>query len=240
MLTKMKPLMDSGWRNILRRVPTSSVLYLPGLDYGNWHTGTIKDFSGSANDGAIIGATKNRLPSGLWYLNFDGDDRVVIVDSASLRPETSDFTIKAWVNVTNVDTNRYVADKYVHADGGWSTWVTTERNMFFRYKAGGVAYDLDSSAAPLVPLGTPTHLVWVRNYTNLTMNFLINGVPGTSRAMVDCTLNGTTELRLGNSSYWTTAWFLGQMALLEMIKGIGWSTAQALASYQKERRFFGV
>ncbi len=72
---------DSGLRNYLRRVPNDSVLYLPGLDFGNWHTDTIKDYSGNGNDGAIAGATTVVLPSGLGALSYDGLDDITLIDA---------------------------------------------------------------------------------------------------------------------------------------------------------------
>ena len=65
---------DNGLRNILRRIPQGAVLYMPGLDYGNWHTNTILDYSGQANNGTITGATTTRLSSGLPYLAFSAID----------------------------------------------------------------------------------------------------------------------------------------------------------------------
>ena len=48
-------------------------LYFPGYLTGD---GKLKDESIYRNHGIISGATRKRLPSGLWYLSFDGDDYV--------------------------------------------------------------------------------------------------------------------------------------------------------------------
>ena len=49
--------------------PPGSVLCLLGYPGAG---ATIRDFSGQGNDATRTGATWTRLPSGLWYLDFDG------------------------------------------------------------------------------------------------------------------------------------------------------------------------
>ncbi|KKN76444.1 hypothetical protein LCGC14_0369530 [marine sediment metagenome] len=87
---------DSGWRNYLRRVPNNSVLYYPGLDGGG---ATIPDYSGNVNNGTIVGATWVRLPSGLWYLDYDGNDYVSVDDATSL-DITDKVTLLCWAYIT--------------------------------------------------------------------------------------------------------------------------------------------
>ena len=71
------------------------VLYLPGLPGGG---SKIYDRSPYGNIGAIAGAVWKRLPSGLWYLSFDGTDDVVDCGTtASLNVGTGDFSMLVWV-----------------------------------------------------------------------------------------------------------------------------------------------
>jgi hypothetical protein len=70
------------------------VLHLSGLPGG---AGKIYDRSPYANHGTITGATWKRLPSGLWYLDYDGaDDHVDCGVGASLNI-TEQITLEAWI-----------------------------------------------------------------------------------------------------------------------------------------------
>ena len=129
---------DNALRNILRRVPPNSVLYYPGLDYGNWYTGTILDYSGlsAPNNGTITGATPVRLSSGLPVLSLDGDDYVEIADAPNLRNFTS-FSLKMWVKT--VSTSAYIIHKGSLLSNKYYT-VYTDANgkLIFAYRDDNV------------------------------------------------------------------------------------------------------
>ena len=84
--------------------PANCVLYLPG--YPPMGT-TITDHSGQAtpNNGTITGATWTRLPNGLWYPSFDGDDKINVSHATSIDIDTEDFSVGAWANLTTNVTN---------------------------------------------------------------------------------------------------------------------------------------
>jgi hypothetical protein len=74
-----------------------SVLYFPGHPETD---STITDFSGSGNHGTITGAVRKRLPSGLTYFYYDGnDDRINCGNNASFNI-TDDLTLMAWIKTT--------------------------------------------------------------------------------------------------------------------------------------------
>ncbi len=74
--------------------PSSTVLYLPGLP---GQGATIWDRSKEGNDGTIDGAVWKRLPSGLWYLDYDGlDDFTTISNDATLNFAGLDFSMLVW------------------------------------------------------------------------------------------------------------------------------------------------
>ncbi len=77
--------------------PAGSVLYLPGYPAQG---SVIQDFSGQGNDGTITGAVWKRLPSGLWYLDFDGiDDQVNCGSDSSIDNIFSGGgAVVCWVN----------------------------------------------------------------------------------------------------------------------------------------------
>ena len=76
--------------------PIGCVLDLVGLPGGG---NKIYDRSPYGNHGLITGAVWKRLPSGLWYLEFDGsDDRV----SGSLSITGTQMAISIWLNLTEL------------------------------------------------------------------------------------------------------------------------------------------
>ena len=166
-------LRDSGLRNYLRRVPPNSVLYLPGLDYGNWYTDTIKDYSGQANHGTIYGATPVRLPSGLWCLDFDGtDDRVRIAEAPSIEI-TGNIAVMCWVKIDATVTGNPVMI------GKFDTVTPVVMSYYLNYSSatgianfysGGTAAGNNASIA--VSTGTWLHIVGI--YDGATKIF-VNG-----------------------------------------------------------------
>lgn len=81
-------------------------LYVPGLPGGS---NKIHNRSPYGNAGTIVGAAWKRLPSGLWYLLFDGtDDRINLPDVSALRP--SEFTAIAWIRTSQEATARIIAN----------------------------------------------------------------------------------------------------------------------------------
>lgn len=130
--TERAILADSGMRNYLRRVPNDCVLYLPGLDYGNWHTTVIKDYSGQANDGTITGAITKVLPSGLAYLESDGDDYINLPDSFDALDEG---TLLSWIYLTESGIHH---DLWASAVGSVNDYLTfypkNDQKLQFRVK----------------------------------------------------------------------------------------------------------
>ncbi len=92
-------------------------LWLNGLPGGG---DRIYDLSPYGNHGSIDGAVWHRLPSDLWYLKFDGNDKVDCGDNPSLDFGGGDFTITAWLkpDTTGASDNAAIA-KYSDANNRW-------------------------------------------------------------------------------------------------------------------------
>ncbi len=98
----MRTLIDREVNKLVFSPPDPGcVLYPSGLPGGS---SKIYDRSPYGNHGTITGATWKRLPSGLWYLDFDGsDDKIACGSNSSLLPDA--FTVLAWVK-PSTDTNQ--------------------------------------------------------------------------------------------------------------------------------------
>ncbi len=95
----MKTLLDKE-RLVSNPPSLGCVLCLPGLPGGG---NRIHDRSPYGNTGTITGAIWKRLPSGLWYLSFDGnDDYVDCGNDASLQITGKAITVEFWAAVTTM------------------------------------------------------------------------------------------------------------------------------------------
>ncbi len=85
--------------------PVGCVLHLSGLPGGG---NKIYDRSPYGNIGTITGAVWKRLPSGLWYLDYDGSDDKVVIANESNFDFTDTITIIMWVK-PGTQTTAYAA-----------------------------------------------------------------------------------------------------------------------------------
>jgi len=203
------------------------VLSLTGLPGGD---SKIYDRSPYGNIGAITGATWQRLPSGLWYLDFDGMDDHVDFGVGALPVLSSDFTYKLWFkddegsggqgsilsgNVTNsIDINRYTDDK-------------------LRVTKVDVAHILSTGA--VVPLGSWVHAVITRDDATDTWSIYING--SLENSTVDTREIVAAGVRYIGSGQYTP--FMGGIALVE-VSYIPWDAITVANSFNREKHLFGV
>jgi len=228
---------DSGWRNITRKVPNGSVLYLPGLDYGNWRTGSIKDYSGQGNHGVITGATPVRLPSGLWTLSFNGtSDFVDLGSDASILPDA--FTFIVWMDFPSFPSAQYLLGWHA-IDGYPSLGITNNAGGKFSLYLGVTCIHY------FTPADTTANKWHMMAYT----------CPGISQVNADAALiyqNGSVLTKFGTSSgaqASKTYGYLGRRANFNYWSGklaLGRLLSRALSAsevaqiWNQERHLFGV
>lgn len=223
---------------------SGSVLYFPGFPY----TGsTIKDFSGSSNDGSITGATWVRLPSGLWYLSFDGNDLVAMPDNASLQL-TGDFTVEAWAKrgATNGGVTHFViASKYDTGgdERGWALSFDANDQIEFAISKDGTS---GASLTSLTTTETYTDLtVWLHilaTYDSIAdgssvMKIRVNDVEkATTSSAVSPLYNSADPARIGcmQINNVNSRFMIGGIALFRIYTGV------LTGHYQQERYLFGV
>ena len=226
-------LRDSGWRNILRRVPAGVVLYYPGLEGGG---ATVRDYSGlsTPNNGTITGATPVRLPSGLWCLDFDGDDYIstdYIVNTAKAQA----WTLFGWAYVTRKDVDQnilgsgFIANNLNFGIGGTGVYFSSW---------GDVAkYDVSASA---ISINTWFH--WAFRAYNGTAEYLVDAVV---RDSLTYTTGGSSRSvfigarRHQNDPYNATQMWYGKIALEAFVNAY-LTDAQISDRRNQTRRLFGV
>jgi hypothetical protein len=111
--------------------PAGSALYLPGYPAQG---SVIQDFSGEGNNGTITGAVWKRLPSGLWYLDFDGlDDWVAFGSSSDLNPSTGEMAFKVWFNTSATGSQMVLAGNRLANNtvaGWWLVFQADDKIQF--------------------------------------------------------------------------------------------------------------
>jgi len=226
---------DSGWRNILRKVPIGCVLYSPALPEG-FEAGVIKDYSGQGNNGTITGATWERLPSGLWVLSYDGsDDITTITKDASLQIATT-FAVEVWMKWRVVygtgDASRPVTSSAVAA---------TDINYFFYQENDTLVFYTTAKTSGSVVIVADTWYHWVGVYVPSTSITLYkNGVVASTNTTTIPAAATTTDTDVILGTSWSASdLFNGWMALLRIYNPPP-SAAVIAEHYNKERHLFEV
>jgi len=220
-------------------VPSSCVLYLEGQQ--DAYSSTIKDLSGNGNDGTITGATWERRPSGLWGLDFDGeDDRVDCGADNSLNFTTTDFTLMAWVKETGVVTDNTIFSRGAYnASGYWwlldhvNQWVT-----FGTHQAG--ASQRSYSTANAIVEGQDTFLSVTKIGTGVgSVKLFQNGIDHTDTQgdHADPLTSAKTPY-LG--MYSEGGYVMDGLIYLFRAFARGFSPAEILSVFNQERHLFGV
>ena len=211
------------------------LLSLTGLPGGG---GKIYDRSPRGNTGTITGAVWRQLPSGLWYLDFDGvDDKITIHNNGSLNI-TEAITLETWCYPVT-STEPY--DSYIFG--------STDRYYTLRTVQGGVmrfqpliCMDDDNWRSP----GYYTYTVdrWYHVATTYDKNkgsdnFVLY-VDGKNKAQATFTTGikpSTADILIG----YTTAG-LGEFGYLALIRiyNRALSALQIQNHFSQEKNLFGV
>ena len=227
------------------------VLWLPGQD--GPQSATIRDRSGYNNHGTITGAVWARLPSGLWYLDFDGiNDGVTCGDSDSLTL-ASGFTFRIWARIDDDGTaSEYMFCRYDHEsteyEWAFDMHILTAGaglDFFVRDDTGGGSRGRSDADGVTTFKDKWTHFVGVYNggTTPAALKLYANGVQVDDTDYTGGTFtairNTTAQTRLGGRDHATSQRFDGGL-VLPMQTSAQWTQAEALADYQQTRHLFGV
>jgi len=220
------------------------VLYLPGLPgYGS----TIWDRSNQDNHGTITGATWTRLPSGLWVLNFDGNDDYVEKTEANWRSSDGLGTILMWINTPVTGAEQCL---FASSDTGTNTSylecrirAATDRLQMATQDAGGTLNAVQGAEA--IADGT-WHLVGVQS-NGTAWSLYRDGVSENIFGIVganigdwfgDITLRDNFSIGVRHNTGLVND-FTGKIALPRVLN-IALSDSEWENIYQRERYLFGV
>lgn len=220
--------------NLLFAPPAlGTVLSLTGLPGGS---NKVHDRSPYGNSGTIVGATWVRLPSGLWYLDFDGvDDKVDCGGKTNLEITTEDFSLLAWIYCTD-----YAADHRQIFGGslsavGWRIAKTSGKPLLTKSDiANAPAANTTISLNAWIMLG----LVFNSHQTTDNLQYYLNG---NTDGLVSFNYDFSGALRCVGKGNNGNSWaFAGGIALPRIFKGIMLSALDFKNIYDWEKHLFGV
>lgn len=214
-------------------------LALMGLPGGG---NKIQDRSPGANPGTITGATWKRLPSGLWYLSFDGNDDVVTIPHHPNLQSAEAITIKLWLNPTTLSNWKGIFGKTTSDDwnNGYGAYVFNGTGCTVRAWVNNyLSYPLTLNIAA----GQWQHVVITYNRAWGAVGALRGYINGILANAVDATAQigaNAAPLLWGRTSVGSGYYFAGAIALAEVVPGSGWSALDARNSFNREKHLFGV
>lgn len=216
----------------------SCVLYLPGLPGGS---SKLCDRSPYGNHGSITGATWSVLPSGLWYLSFDGGDDIVSCGGASSFGITDYQTMKLWVYPDSLTQDAIVITNGVPAGDAACAIALAIYNTSDVICLGTSGDNRGlSGISTYLTAGTWRHWVHVWDAVAGTFKFYLDGVEqtladiGTYWNASSSTFDYGARDRGGVGSN-----FAGNIAFVEVHHGL-WSALDAQNSFNREKSIFGV
>jgi hypothetical protein len=210
------------------------VLYMPGLPGAGSY---IYDRSIYGNHGTIIGATWTRLPSGLWYPDFDGtDDKITIADAASLH-FGGNITVKVWIKPDDKDTDRTIIHGSLTLGHSASWWLETYVGKIVwgingNYNYGGSAVIVEGQLQQIIC--TYDSALASNNILTYYNGALWDNVPPDYTTDIADDV-GVTIGQTGAGSFI----YDGGILLLEVLP-ITWTPSQVMQSFQSERHLLGV
>jgi len=231
-VTRLYPVAHDTAKDIYKVSKSDCVLWLPGQD--DQQSAIIRDRSGFGNHGTITGATWVRLPSGLWVMNFDGNDYVDCGAGSSLDITTT-LTLMAWAKTTNNNSGGIIIKDNSAAQRSYLLHFDTN---IIRFQVLGLddTY-LDWTSATWYD--GYWHFI-VGAYDGSTKKIYFDGTEKASEASTGSISTGTTSLRIGNRNAGVNDLLLiGQVALPRVFSRAS-SASEIAQIYNQERHLFRV
>ena len=174
------------------QVPTNGlVAYYP-------FSGNAMDSSGNNNDGTVHGAepTTDRWGRSDQAYEFNGSsDYILVPNSSSLQP-ADEFTLSAWVNITDLSTLHWILDKRINTGTApYNSYILCSASNIFKT---GITTNVSANAGKTtIVTGTWHHLVGVYDGSQLVL--YLNGVTDDSVSVSGSVNYSTEPLYIGKS-----------------------------------------
>jgi hypothetical protein len=185
---------------------------------------STNNFSITRGGAATQGSVTPYWPNGYWSNYFSGTpDYLTTSNTAPLQFGTTDFTIEAWVNISDLSNNRFITIQEKNAvqsnsDLGVLLAVLSTGAVYFGWCSGATQSNITSSTA-LIKTGAWNHIAAVRIGSAFAL--YINGVSrGTATSSVS--INSALFTNVGRySTEGATTSMIGYISSLRIVKGVG-------------------
>ena len=225
-----------NWNGNLFAPPeTGSVLYLPGYPgFGS----TTFDFSGQGNNGVITGAIWKQMPTGLWYLDFDGiNNNVNIgVDIFVDADFSGGASMMVWANINTVD----AADQMLlQVEERLNLEVQQTSDKFTFHNFDGVA---EQAAVGNAAINTGQWYFVVGSWDGTTVRLYQDSVLQTTTDTTSTPPALDAVSRASGLGYGITSAVQPADAKIALARIFdrGLTAAEILSIYNQERHLFGV
>lgn len=219
--------------NSLSTPPIGCVLHLLGLPGGG---NKIYDRSPYANIGSIIGAVWKRLPSGLWVLDFDGnDDYVDCGNNESLNP-LSAVTAELWFNPSKPYTDlANVVGHMIIKNGVWAMeWSRNDGRMWFYLDDSGSTRHSGAGNTVYQP-NTSYHIAMT--YDGQYLRFYTNGAEDATPLEFTDTIK---DVPTANVYITTSGYPFPGLIALPKVYNRALSALEIQNSFNREKHLLGV
>ena len=199
----------------------------------------IYDRSPYGHLGTIVGAAWRRLPSGLWYLDFDGVDDYLKFDVAvpAFLPTTA-LSVGLWMkNDTSEASTRIISMSGADNRKGWFLKAATNTAVFSIHN--NLAYVNSTSTSLTI---REWHFV-AAVYNKIDLRVYAEGVLASTPTAETANIAYTASaaLHIGVREGLTAGEFFdGGIALPRVIRGYAWSATEIQNSFNQEKHLFGV
>ena len=234
----MKTLLDK--ESLVFKPPElGCVLYLPEFPGSG---SKIHDRSPYGHVCTITGATWHRLPSGLWYLDFDGtDDRVDCGNNSALRP-TSAVTVEVWFKPDNTAGGYVVCMPYTTT---WSNpyysyaiYYLTDERLMLGWNIGGASDSMLGTIGD-VPTGVWHHISLVFDGVNMTC-YVDMSIYKTAAAAGVIAYSGAPKLALGTRNIDALGEYSKGYIALPRVYNRALTALEIQNHFGQEKHLFGV
>jgi len=206
------------------------------------YPGTGTTINNLANT-ALSGTMSNITYTDPYFVYNGTNSQVSVADNALLEPGTSDWTMEAWVYLSNTTGGKVVLGKF--NNGGGSNAVSysiriSGSNLFAQMGDGSGSYV--NSTSYTLPLNTWTQVVYVwKAGATKTLETFINGASiGVVTHSLSSLLNSSNPLYLGSyngGEY--SQWMAGRIGIARLYSA-ALTSSQVLQNYNANKGIYGL
>ena len=200
---------------------------------------TLTNLSGSAPNGTMSNITYTNP-----YFSYNGtSSQISIADNAALEPGSNDWTMEAWVYLSNNSGGKVILGKF--NNGGGSDDVSYSMRISnanaFAQMGDGLGNYINSTSYTMT-LNTWTHIIYVwQNIETNTLETYINGTSvGSVNHSLSTLLNSTNPLYIGSYNGGEYAQYLNGRTGVIRLYNKALNSSEVAQNYNSTKSLYGI